>query len=248
MAPIADVRVGAHDQQKVGVVVVGVQHGAGRAVQHPFFDQPVLALLLGQRIEKAAGFHQRQKRDAIRRVQVVGLTANANQTTGTRGMLSNNSREPLGYFSNGLVPTDLFKPAARLAFERMAEPLGMVDVMVNAEAFITDIAVRDRAGSIGPDVLDMPVIDIDGEAAVVTAQHADGRLVLGIGFNRHLGNGWVNLHCTHASRLLVSSTIPSLSPPRAGDGTKGPSYIKPPPEASQPPIRSWYTCTALVPL
>ena len=48
MAAIADVRVGAHDQQKVGVVVVGMQHGAGRAVQHPFFDQPVLALLLGQ--------------------------------------------------------------------------------------------------------------------------------------------------------------------------------------------------------
>ena len=158
----------------------------------------MLALLLGQRVEKAAGFHQREKRDAIWRVQVVGLAANANQATGTRGMLSNNSREPLGYFGNGPVPTDLFKPAVRLALERMAKPLGMVDIMVNAETFIADIAVRDRAGSIGPNVLDMPVIDIDGEAAVVTAQHADGRLVLGVGFNRHLGNGWVNLHRTHA--------------------------------------------------
>ena len=29
MTPVADVGVGAHDQQKVGVVVVGMQHGAG---------------------------------------------------------------------------------------------------------------------------------------------------------------------------------------------------------------------------
>ena len=197
MAAIADVRVGAHDQQKVGVVVVGVQRGAGRAVQHPFFDQPVLALLLGQRVEKAAGFQQGQKGDAIRRIEMVGLTADTHQAAGARGMPSNNRVETLGYFAHGLVPTHLFKPAVRLAFERMAEPLGMVDIMVNAEAFVADIAVRDRVGGIGPDVLDMPRIDIDCQAAVVTAQHTDGRLVLGIRFNRKLGNGWVNLHCTH---------------------------------------------------
>ena len=100
---------------------------------------------------------------------MVGLAANAHQAAGARGMPGNNRAERLGYFTHGLLPTHRFKPTLRLTFERLAEPLGMVDIMVNAEALITDIAVRDRVGGVGPNVLDMPRIDIDGEAAVVAA-------------------------------------------------------------------------------
>ena len=79
VAAVADVRVGAHDQQEVGVVVIRVQHGAGRTIEHPVLHHPVLGLLLGEGVEEAARLEQRQKRHAVRRVEVVRLAADADQ-------------------------------------------------------------------------------------------------------------------------------------------------------------------------
>ena len=194
VAAVADVRVGAHDQQEVGVVVVRVQHGARRTVEHPVLHHPMLRLLLGEGIEEAARLEQRQKGHAVRRVEVVGLAADADQPDRPRRVCRNQRAEPGRNVAERLVPTHPFEAAAGFPFERMTQTLGVVHVVVHAEPLVADVTVRNGAGLVGADVLDVAVHEIDRESAVMAAQHAHRGLVACVGFDGPFGNGRIDVN------------------------------------------------------
>ena len=194
VAAVADVRVGAHDQQEVGVVVVRVQHGARRTVEHPVLHHPMLRLLLGEGIEEAARLEQRQKGHAVRRVEVVGLAADADQPDRPRRVCRNQRAELGRNVAERLVPTHLCETSAGFPFEWMTQALGVVHVVVHAEPLVADVTVRNGAGLVGADVLDVAVHEIDRESAVVAAQHAHRGLVACVGFDGPFGNGRIDVN------------------------------------------------------
>ena len=188
VTPVADMRVGAEHQQKIGRVMVGVQRGARRAVQHPFQDHPVLRLFLSQSVKKAPRAQQRQKRHPERRVQMVGLAANPDQADGARRVPVADTVQLGTDFGDGLLPADLLKAALGPTLERMRDALGVVHIGGNAEALIADIAVRDRARLVRPNMLNVSVDHIDPQATVMAAQHTHRGLICGVQPNRRSGD------------------------------------------------------------
>ncbi len=82
-----------------------------------------------------------------------------------------------------------------------------VDVVVNTKAFIADIVVCERAGLIRPDILDMPVRNVDGESTIVARKSAPRGFVFFLTFNRDLENRRVNLDGWYSLGLLFSSFV-----------------------------------------
>jgi hypothetical protein len=98
-------------------------------------------LLLGQGIKETVRFHQPQKNYAVRCVKMVRLSAYAHQAESTEKMFDRNRLQLKGDYGDSLIPTDWFKSSVGFAFGRMAQVVAMVNLVVNAKAFIADVAV-----------------------------------------------------------------------------------------------------------
>ena len=119
------------------------------------------------------------------------------------------ARQARGDLGDRLLPRRCARsvPSAR-RFSGCSTALRVLDVVADREALVADVAVRDRTRLVGPHVGDPAVDDVDPQAAVVAAQHADGGEFLRIGRQRRLGDRWIDSSALTWRLLAASALVP----------------------------------------
>ena len=148
----------------------------GLAAEHMAVDPEVAGLLLRQRVEDIARTERAQERIGIGAAGVVALPAPAIERQALAAVPVDQVSHPLGDLGNRDIPRDRIEAAVGATAQRRREPVLVVRVVRNARRLVAEIALRFRAGTIAPDLFDMPVIDQDFDAAIDVTEIA-GRLV-----------------------------------------------------------------------
>src|SRR3989442_5201075 len=74
----------------------------------------------------------------------------------------------------------------------MLDPLGVPDVVRDADRLVADVAFGDGVSVVAADGGDPSLDDVDPDAAVVAAEHADGRQIGRVARDRRTGDGRID--------------------------------------------------------
>jgi hypothetical protein len=185
VAAVGDLGVRAEHEQELRVLRVGMQERRGGRVEHPLVEEVVLRLLLRERVEPAPRARAAEERHRVGGVHVVPLPADADERDRARRVARADVDEPRRDLRDRGVPVDLLERAVRPAPHRVAHAVAVLDVVVDLEGLVADVALRDRIRLVGAHLDDAAVHHVDEEPAVVAAEHAHGRQVRAIRF-RHV--------------------------------------------------------------
>ena len=197
---------------------VGMGERGRRRGEHPLVQQVVLGLLLRERVEPAPRAERAQEPDAVGAVHVVSLPADADQGDRARRMPITHVAQLRGDLRDRRVPRDALEGAVGLATQRVPGPLRVLDVGPDAKRLVADVALGDGIVLVRAHLDDLAATDVDAQAAVVAAQHARGRDVVGVERERGARHGRIDglgLHHEVSFFSLIGCRPRSAGPGRA---------------------------------
>src|SRR5215510_6278384 len=154
----------------------------GRAEHQPV-DPRLAGLLLRDRARPELCAERAQRRGAVETPEVIALSAAAVVEDRLAAVRVAHGREPSGDFGHRGVPVDLLERTVCAAPQRMEHALAAaVLIVVEAEGFLTGVALRARMRLVAPDLLETATVlaaELDQDAAVALAEDARRRFPVG---------------------------------------------------------------------